>query len=322
MQHLKYIFLFYFLLLPIAPIFSSENLSRKLSGTILLQVESNGEAWYINPTDLNRYYLGRPSDAFDIMQNLGTGIKNADLEKMPIGLISYHGEDNDNDGLINNLEISIGTDPNNKDSDQDGFDDKNEILNTYNPLGDGKQQLDNLFLKNNLGKIFIQTEKNGESWFIDPITKKRYFLGRPTDAFDIMKELGLGINNENLTKIAVGKIKPSINPENNNPPPPTIIREKWNNIIPIVANSIRKNDIENILKYFTPESQYLIEYTMNYLDNEGRLMLGNILSGSTLTKSTESLKQYTAEIYFNGKYHNIYFDIKKQEDGQWLMTGL
>lgn len=38
-------------------------LPERLTGRILLQVESHGEAWYVNQTNLKRYYLGRPSDA-------------------------------------------------------------------------------------------------------------------------------------------------------------------------------------------------------------------------------------------------------------------
>lgn len=56
---------------------------EKLRGRILLQVELNGEAWYVNPVDLNLHYLGRPTDAFDIMRNLGLGISNSDIVKIP-----------------------------------------------------------------------------------------------------------------------------------------------------------------------------------------------------------------------------------------------
>lgn len=52
------------------------NLSGKLKGTILLQTESHGEAWYVYPNDLKRYYLGRPNDAFQIMKKLGLGVKH------------------------------------------------------------------------------------------------------------------------------------------------------------------------------------------------------------------------------------------------------
>jgi hypothetical protein len=59
-------------------------LARQLSGRILLQVEQHGEAWYVYPGDLHRYYLGRPDDAFAIMRSLGLGITSANLAKVPI----------------------------------------------------------------------------------------------------------------------------------------------------------------------------------------------------------------------------------------------
>ncbi|MFH1661639.1 MAG: hypothetical protein ABIA02_00875 [Candidatus Falkowbacteria bacterium] len=60
-------------------------LANSLKGKILLQVESNGEAYYIYPDDNKKYYLGRPADAFRIMRELGLGITNSDLSKIPEG---------------------------------------------------------------------------------------------------------------------------------------------------------------------------------------------------------------------------------------------
>ncbi len=51
----------------------------RLAGRIILQVEKNGEAWYINPVDKRKYYLGRPADAFSVMRRLGLGITINDL---------------------------------------------------------------------------------------------------------------------------------------------------------------------------------------------------------------------------------------------------
>lgn len=63
----------------------SPALSNRLSGCILLRVESHGEAWYVNPTNDFKYYLGRPTDAFAIMRGLGLGITNIDLRRIGIG---------------------------------------------------------------------------------------------------------------------------------------------------------------------------------------------------------------------------------------------
>ncbi|MEA2064813.1 MAG: hypothetical protein U9O66_00765 [Patescibacteria group bacterium] len=72
------ILIFIFGLVPIN-FSNAENLSDRLKGKILLQVESNGEAWYINPDNSNRYFLGRPADAFSVMRELGLGISNKDF---------------------------------------------------------------------------------------------------------------------------------------------------------------------------------------------------------------------------------------------------
>ena len=53
-----------------------------LSGRILLQVESHGEAWYVNPINSQRYYLGRPDDAYSVMRNLGLGISNNNFDAL------------------------------------------------------------------------------------------------------------------------------------------------------------------------------------------------------------------------------------------------
>ena len=59
------------------------SLAQQLSGRILLDVERHGEAWYVNPPNLRRYYLGRPDDAFRIMRELGLGITAQELAQIP-----------------------------------------------------------------------------------------------------------------------------------------------------------------------------------------------------------------------------------------------
>ncbi len=54
--------------------------AKSLSGKVLLQVDENGEAWYIYPKNCRRYSLGRPDEAYDIMRFLGLGALNKDIE--------------------------------------------------------------------------------------------------------------------------------------------------------------------------------------------------------------------------------------------------
>lgn len=207
-------------LLIIAPLFASAaSLASELSGRILLQVEQNGEAWYVSPSTENRYYMGRPQDAFNLMRNLGVGITNNDLNKIAIAEANFDGTDIDEDGLSDMIEDSFGTDKNKKDTDGDGYDDKYEIVNSYNPLGPGKLTINSSFSKNQKGKIFLQIERHGEAWYINPLNNKRYFLGRPLDAFNIMRSLGLGITDYNLSQIVISS-------ESNNEPPQTAVQEK------------------------------------------------------------------------------------------------
>lgn len=130
---------------------SAQTMGQRLAGQILLDVERNGEAWYVYPDNNRRYYLGRPADAFAVMRELGLGITNADIQKLAQAGMPVEGD-----------------------------------LSMARRLA---------------GRIVIEVEKNGEAWYIYPKDLKRYYLGRPADAFRIMRELGLGITREDLAMI-------------------------------------------------------------------------------------------------------------------------
>ncbi len=80
--------------------------------------------------------------------------------------------DLDGDGLNDSLESILGTDVNNTDTDNDGYNDFNEISNGHNPLGEGllKMEIEVLeketlpvawrgSLKGNLGKFAIKNDQ-------------------------------------------------------------------------------------------------------------------------------------------------------------------
>jgi len=124
------------------------NPAGALAGRILLQVEQNGEAWYINPDNAKRYYLGRPADAFRIMRELGLGVSDKDFD-------SWRGQ------------------------------------------APGRLS----------GKILLKVEDGGRAYYVNPVDLKTHYLGKPADAFEVMRLLGLGIKNENLEKIVPASIK-------------------------------------------------------------------------------------------------------------------
>ncbi len=137
------------------------SIASQLSGRIVLSVEENGEAWYINPINLRRYFLGRPSDAFSVMRQLGVGISDINFQKIASAGMPVSG--------------------------------------------------DILLAKQLSGKIILEVEKNGEAWYINPVDLKKYYLGRPDDAFRIMRQLGLGITQQQLALIRRLQPTPHIN---------------------------------------------------------------------------------------------------------------
>jgi len=178
-----------------------------LSGKIVLRVEKNGEAWYLPPTNKGKLaeFLGRPEAAFLVMRNYGVGITNKDLTKIQVGLVpKLNGYDYDNDGLTDAMEQTFGTNKFLKDTDADGYNDKEEITTGHSPLNADKNLIiDPEFAKIHKGKIFLQVESLGEAWYVNPTDGKRYFLGTPADALSVMSQLGLGINETNFNEIPV-----------------------------------------------------------------------------------------------------------------------
>ena len=63
-------------------------LASRLKGRILLQVQKNGEAWYVDPVTCRAVYLADGQAAYQIMRYLGLGITNSDLAKIQIGNLS------------------------------------------------------------------------------------------------------------------------------------------------------------------------------------------------------------------------------------------
>lgn len=69
----------------VSPSYQKQEIDWQLAtakkGLIFIETQQNGEAWYVNPADSYRYYLGRPNDAFYIMRRLGLGVKHEVIQK-------------------------------------------------------------------------------------------------------------------------------------------------------------------------------------------------------------------------------------------------
>lgn len=136
--------LFVFLLLTPINLTKANDLTNRLKGRILLQVQSHGEAWYVHSDTGEGYYLGRPDDAFRVMRELGLGISNKDFDSFK---------------------------------------------------GAAPKRLS--------GKILLKIEDKGKAYYVNPIDLKMHYLGRPADAFEIMKKLGAGISDADLSEIPI-----------------------------------------------------------------------------------------------------------------------
>lgn len=128
-------------------------------GKIFLQVEAHGEAWYVNPLDGQRYFLGRPADAFAVMRALGLGVSNRDFN-------AWRG---------------------------------------YAP-----SRLS--------GRIVLKVEDLGKAYYINPKNLQLLYLGSPSDAFAVMRQVGIGITNANLNLVQVEFNLPIVNGNSATPP--------------------------------------------------------------------------------------------------------
>ncbi|MFH1997425.1 MAG: hypothetical protein ABII94_01885, partial [Patescibacteria group bacterium] len=189
------------------PASAEQSLTNRTLGYILLQTESNGEAWYVYRNTRKRYYIKNGYIAYQMLRQFGLGITNKDLSKIPVGLNdNFKSIDSDADGLSDKIENALGTDINNNDSDNDGHLDGTEVKYGYNPLGKGEIQIDSKLIERLKGVILLQVESKGEAWYINPQDGKRYYMKDGDSAYQIMRFLSLGITNKDLEQISEGEV--------------------------------------------------------------------------------------------------------------------
>ena len=201
-----------FVVILLSPPVQAETFAERVRGRILLQVQSWGEAWYVNPTNSQRIYLRDGDVAYSLMRGLGLGITNANLGKIPVGIESRFADlDTDGDGLSDTLEGALGTNPNLSDTDRDGYNDGSEVKGGYDPLTSGKLSYDSSLVGKMKGKILLQVESRGEAWYVSPVDGKRYYMKDGEAAYQIMRFLSLGITNADLNLISLDNSYATVN---------------------------------------------------------------------------------------------------------------
>jgi hypothetical protein len=66
-------------------------------------------------------------------------------------------------------------------------------------------QIDNGLSKKMSGNILLQVENHGEAWYVNPKNSKKYYMANGDEAYNIMRDLGVGITNKNLERIKIDK---------------------------------------------------------------------------------------------------------------------
>lgn len=54
------------------------------------------------------------------------------------------------------------------------------------------------------GEILLQVQQHGEAWYVDPVKCRSIYMKDGATAYEIMRFLGLGITNSDLSKIVIG----------------------------------------------------------------------------------------------------------------------
>jgi len=303
-----------FLVFSPAKTFANETLASRLRGRLLLQVESRGQIWYVNPADDRRYEVNA-ENALSIFRTLALGITNDDLGKIPTD--------------TNFLNAKI-------DSDGDGYLDIVEAANGYNLFGPGKAIFAQKITTRLRGRLLLQVQNHGRVWYVNPTDDKKYEV-RTATALPLFRQLALGITDADLSKISpatvtVTEVSETSPPGGfgNLPTPPSYTYLPIQNdnaasagtVMSAAASAIRRGAGTQADIYFTPAVRKAVAYTMDVLDIGGKLLLGNLLSSARLANSGATQATYATAVSFNGQNVIVNFYLQKQPDGSWLLTNL
>lgn len=303
--------------------------AERTSGRILLQVERHGEAWYVHPKTNTRYALGRPAEALAVLQATGLGITEKNLMQLPVGIIPLPtAADTDSDGLPDRLENALHTDPAQADTDSDGHSDYTEVTRGYDPRSASATPLPfNEALMSALqGRIVLQTESAGEAWYVDPVTRKRYYLGAPAEALHVMQRLGLGIRDSDLAQIplaaATEQRQTSVAPRAATPTPAASEASGAQAALHAVADALANNNAAAAKPHVHDTAAAAFDYTASYLDAAGKQTLSEIMYAAQPEEIAATKATYAAAVPFNGQMVTVRFVLTKNAAGDWLLMNV
>ncbi|MFH1890375.1 MAG: thrombospondin type 3 repeat-containing protein [Candidatus Kuenenbacteria bacterium] len=165
--------------------FAANSITNRLKGRLLLQVQDKGRIWYVDPIGEQKHEVTF-KNALNLFQSLSLGITNADLNQIPLNP----------DSVSNDV-----------DTDNDGFSDKTEVINGYNPevastsnnRGNDKVKINNGLINRLKGRLLLQVQDRGRIWYIDNNGKRwEITWGNLMNRF---RKLALGITDSDLATV-------------------------------------------------------------------------------------------------------------------------
>lgn len=130
-----------------------------LRGSLLMQAEAYGEAWYILPESGKRLYLGTPREALARLRAVGVPVTSEAIDRIPeVGSV-----------LSKVANDHIGA-----------------------------------TAKKYLGAVLVRSDHAPyDAWYVHPITGIRYPLVSSRDAFMLMRDVALGVTDEDIARITI-----------------------------------------------------------------------------------------------------------------------
>jgi len=307
-----------FLQMPLTgKVFAIEN---NINGFVKTTANYRDEFWYIDQVNRVKYHLSDEKTYLTFVKKTAKGIRQKDLDKFALGwknIIPL--KDADGDGLANNFEQAIGTNPADKDTDKDKYSDKEEVLKGYDPVGNGRAKFTFSFSNKNKGRLFINVDNKGSIWYINPADAKKYFFGNPAEAWTMIKILSSKVKYEQINSyrsISLQKTTKSAASSN-----ATDDTSSAKEAINAGASAISLGDIARAQTFFAPEMSKSVEHTVKTLDQESRNAFSLILKNAKFKKDAPDQITFTSQASFRGKDKEIQIVVKKI-DGKWLIASI
>lgn len=140
---------------------STSDINNRFKGHVMLKAEDKGQLYYISPVSKKAYYIVTPKHTMQIMKGTSIGVSTANIEKVPVG----------------------------------GY------CPSTRPNCDNPAKHDQTFANHYKGYIFLEVEEKGEAWYVNPKDGKRYYLGTPENAYNILASASTGISNKDFANL-------------------------------------------------------------------------------------------------------------------------